>query len=153
MAYLTTLEARLDAVYSALETLGPDSLAEDFVNFASFFSEDCIAYLRGMRDHKTPAFGRQGLIHDLQNLLQSQHLKKRRVISQVANEQGGQIFSEMENQYIVHSEILDPFHKTAVVSFNREGLIHSFKLYCCRSHFVWLTQQATGEGSYKDLTV
>ncbi|EYB28702.1 hypothetical protein FG05_13260 [Fusarium graminearum] len=46
MAYLTTLEARLDAVYSALETLGPDSLAEDFVNFASFFSEDCIAYLR-----------------------------------------------------------------------------------------------------------
>ena len=77
--------------------------------------------------------------------MQSHH-----VISQVVDEKASRVFSEMENRYSIHGYIADQFPETAVVQFNDEGLIRTFKLYSCRSHLVMFIQKATGLGPYSE---
>ncbi len=131
-----------------LATLRLDSEPEEFSKFASFFANDGIAYLKSMREHDEPSIGRQGIIDGIKDVLKDQYLENRRVVSSSTNEKESTIFTEMEMRYVVHAEVLDPFHETSVAVFNGDGLITNFNIYSCRSHIVMLIQRQTGIGPY-----
>lgn len=143
-----SLVARLDGIFAQLQSLKPDSPLLDFEKAASFFAPDCTAYLRSMRERSTPAIGREAVIKHLQEIVKEYQLQKHHVISQAVDEKASRIFSEMENQYLIHGYTVDPFPETVIAVFNTDGLISSFKLYCCQSHLVHFMQVATGRGPY-----
>lgn len=147
------LQKRLGDVYTQLARLRPDSDPREFEKFASFFADNSTVYLRSMREHADPAKGRAAIVDQLRDILNDQIFEERRVVSQATNPDGNQIFSEMENKYTVHNQILDPFHEVAVVTFNDAGLVSMWKQYSCRSHFVFLIQKATGIGPYNESVV
>ncbi|PTB66213.1 hypothetical protein BBK36DRAFT_4467 [Trichoderma citrinoviride] len=140
----------INEIYSAYTRLRPDSSAKDLEAFASFFSPSCKVYLRSMREAKEPAVDRANIIEHLRDILKDQFLEERDVISQSVSEDGKRVFVEMENRYNVHGQVLDRFPETLVATFDEEGLVSSFKLYSCRSHFVMMIQKATGEGPYSE---
>ena len=148
MASIISLQDRLDALYQVLATLRLDSQPEEFTKFASFFADDGIAYLKSMREHDEPSIGRQGIINGIKDVLKDQCLENRRVVSISTNDRERTVFTEMEMRYVVHAEVLDPFHETSVAVFNGDGLITNFKIYSCRSHIVMLIQKQTGLGPY-----
>ena len=145
-----SLLKHLNAVYSQLEGLRPGSASDEFEKVASFFAEDSTVYLRSMREHAEPARGREAIIDHLKDILKDQIFEKRRVVSQTISEQDSQIWSEMENRYTVHNQLLDPFHEVAVVTFDNSGLVSTWKQYSCRSHIVMLIQKATGIGPFNE---
>ncbi len=142
------LHAKLDAFYDTMQRLTLKSSPEEFSRFASFFDEKCIVYLQSMRERSTPSLGRQGVIDGLKDNLKDYYLDERRVLSRSISDDGLRIFCEMENRLVVHGRVLDPFPETAVVVFDKDGLITSFKLYSCRSHLVRYIQEETGRGPY-----
>jgi SnoaL-like domain len=148
-----SLLKHLDAVYSQLESLRLDSASDDFEKFASFFAEDSTVYLRSMREHAQPARGREAIMDHLKDILKDQIFEKRRVVSQTISEGDSRIWSEMENRYIVHNQPLDPFHEAAVVTFDNDGLVSTWKQYSCRSHIVMLIQKSTGIGPFSETVV
>ncbi|KAG8423111.1 hypothetical protein J3459_008351 [Metarhizium acridum] len=147
------LQKRLGDIYDQLARLRPDSPPEEFLKFASFFAEDSTVYLRSMREHADPAQGRAAIIEHLRDILKDQILEERRIVSQATNQDENHIFSEMENKYTVHGQILDPFHEVAVVTFSDAGLVSLWKQYSCRSPFVFFIQKATGVGPYNESVV
>ncbi|KAM0252358.1 hypothetical protein ACHAQJ_007740 [Trichoderma viride] len=148
MLSTAVLESRLDALYSQLETLRPDSPDSDLESFASFFSNNCVVNFESMREAKEPSLGRQGVVAKLRDTMKHLYLEKRKVVSQVISEKDLRVFSEMENRYNVHTKVLDDFPETLVATFDGEGLINSFRLYGCRSHILIMIQGATGEGPF-----
>ncbi|KAH8896762.1 hypothetical protein GQ53DRAFT_890092 [Thozetella sp. PMI_491] len=150
MPSATSAESHLDGLYALLETLREDSSQEEFDKFGAFFAEDATAYLRSMREHREPSIGRQAIIDDMKAILKDQFLATRRIVSSSFNERDMKLFTEMENTIHVHSDVLDPFHETAIVAFNNDGLINNFKVYSCRSHIVMLIQKHTGLGPYNE---
>ncbi|KAK0765821.1 hypothetical protein N5P37_001760 [Trichoderma harzianum] len=150
MPSATVLENRLNTLYSQYESLRPDSSDADLEKFASLFSNNCTVFLKSMREAKDPDLNRQAIVSTLREMMKDQYLEKRKVVSQQINEQDSRVFLEMENRYNVHSKVLEDFPETLVATFDDEGLVDTFKLYSCRSHFVMMIQAATGEGPYSE---
>jgi hypothetical protein len=148
MAAHGPLTAKLEALYEVLLSLRQDSRDADIQAFADFFDENCTAWLKSMREYDTPSLGRVGVIDGIRDNLQNYYLEGRQVLS--SSESGSRVFCEMKNRLVVCGETLDPFYETAVVEFNTQNLISSFKLYSCRSHIVMIVQQKTGVGPYTD---
>lgn len=148
MAVAETMRSSLEAIYRKYETLRADSPESDFESFASHFAEDCKVFLRSMREHKTPAINRQGIIQQLHDILKDQYLEKSRVSGQAFDEENMRVFAEIENTYNIHGKILPSFPETCVATFNEDGRVTTLKLYCCRSDIVFLIQKATGAGPY-----
>lgn len=142
------LHDKLDSVYNLMQKLKPTSSSGDLAEFGAFFDEHCTVYLKSMREHAEPSFGREGAIQALKENLTVVHIDDRRVLSRSTSAEGSTIFCEMKNRLDVLGEVLDPFFETAVVSFNDKGLIIEWKLYSCRSHIVALIQMKTGTGPY-----
>ncbi|KAL6867068.1 hypothetical protein J3F83DRAFT_715337 [Trichoderma novae-zelandiae] len=140
----------IDAIYTHLQTLRPTSSPEDLDKIASYFAPSCKVYLKSMRENKDPALDRAAVVKHLRDLLKDQVLEQRNVVSQSVSEDGARAFVEMENTYTVHGQTLERFPETLVATFDEEGLVNSFKLYSCRSHFVMMIQTATGEGPYSE---
>ncbi|RFU75734.1 hypothetical protein TARUN_6493 [Trichoderma arundinaceum] len=150
MPSAAALESRLDALYTQLEALRPESSDADLEKFASLFSNDCDVYLRSMREVKDPALNRQDIVTQLRDIMKDQYFEKRKIVSQVVSEKDSRVFSEMENRYNVHQHIFAAFPETLVATFDDEGLVNSFKLYSCRSHIAKAIQKATGNGPYSE---
>ncbi|UKZ77051.1 hypothetical protein TrVFT333_004768 [Trichoderma virens FT-333] len=150
MPSAAALENRLNTLYSQYESLRPESSDADLEKFASLFSDNCTVFLKSMREAKDPAVNRQAIVAVLREMMKDQYLEKRKVVSQLINEQDSRAFVEMENRYNVHSKVLDDFPETLVATFDDEGLVNTFKLYSCRSHLVMMIQAATGEGPYSE---
>ncbi|KAM0517446.1 hypothetical protein ACHAPE_004977 [Trichoderma viride] len=142
------LESRLNALYNQLEALRPDSSDAELLAFASFFAKDCVLNYESMREAKEPALGRDGVVAKLRDVMKHQYLEQRTVVSQMISESDMRVFSEMRNRYIVHSEVLDDFPETLVATFDDEGLITNFSLYCCKSSMLIMIQKATGNGPF-----
>ncbi|KAH7012375.1 hypothetical protein B0J12DRAFT_690280 [Macrophomina phaseolina] len=148
MADRNSLLVKLDALYGKMQTLSPTSSSEDLNTFAAFFAEDCTAFLKSMREQSTPSIGREGVIIGLSDILKDYNILKRRVVSSAVSADGSVVFSEMNNKLNIHGETLESFPVTAVVAFNGQGLITSFKHYCCLSPVVEIIQGKTGVGPY-----
>ncbi|KAI0103538.1 hypothetical protein F4814DRAFT_100655 [Daldinia grandis] len=144
-----TPHAKLDALYTTWTNLTPTSPPADFEKFASFFDDNCRAWLLSMRELATPSIGRQGVIDGVKEALKDQRIKERRVVDRFESVGGSKISVEMNNRLVVHGRELDPFPETATAVFNEEGLITDFKVYCCRSAVVEIVQDITGVGPYK----
>lgn len=145
-----SLSLGVDAVFSHIQSLRPDSSLLELEKVASLFTTDCIAYLRSMREILEPAIGREAIVDHLRELAKDQQLQKYRVIAQAVDEKSSRIFSEMENRYTIHDYSVDTFPETSIMTFDADGLISSFKLYSCRSQLVHLIQKATGIGPYSE---
>ena len=149
------LHAKLDAHYATMQKLTLESPAEDFAAFGAFFNEECTVYLMSMREYAEPSLGRQAAIAALRENLNEIRMVERRVLSRsvTTNADGSStVFHEMKNHLVVCGDVLDPFYETAVVHFDKDGLITEFKLYSCRSHIVMLIQEHTGVGPYEKHT-
>ncbi|KAM3514837.1 hypothetical protein MY11210_001561 [Beauveria gryllotalpidicola] len=120
----------------------------DFESFASAFTDDCEVHLRSMREHKTPARSRREIIDHLHDILKDQCLTQYHIVSLAVDEDNMRIYCEMANSYNIHGKSLPFFAETAIVTFNPDGLVKTFKLYSCRSDLVFLIQKATGSGPY-----
>jgi hypothetical protein len=142
------LHDKLDSAYRLMQKLNPTSSSTDLAEFGAFFDPNCTVYLKSMREHAEPSFGREGAIKALKENLSVVHIDERRVLSRSTSAEGLTVFCEMKNRLLVLGEVLDPFFETAVVSFNDKGLITEWKLYSCRSHIVALIQMKTGTGPY-----
>jgi hypothetical protein len=142
------LHARLDALYSTIQSLKSTSSSQDFDAFGAFFDKDCTVYLKSMREHADPSIGRQAAVDSLREILAQYHIEERRVLSRATTEDGSTVIVEMKNSLNVLGDILDPFYETAVAVFNEGGLITGLKTYSCRSHIVGMIQEKTGEGPY-----
>ncbi|KAF2654876.1 hypothetical protein K491DRAFT_599917 [Lophiostoma macrostomum CBS 122681] len=148
MAVRNPLLVKLDNFYDTIKTLSSTSSPEDLDSFAAFFAEDCIAFLKSMREISTPSIGRNGVIQDFKNQLKEYTVLERREIASVVSEDGSVVISEMEHRLNVCGELLEAFPITAVVVFNGDGLITSFKHFCCLSPVVEIIQRKTGAGPY-----
>ncbi|KAI1205411.1 uncharacterized protein F4807DRAFT_284620 [Annulohypoxylon truncatum] len=149
MTTTASLHAKLDALYDVWLSLNPDSSAAEFNKFASFFSEDCTAYLLSMRELATPSIGRPGVVEGIKDVLKDTRIKERRVVERFENTSGSKISVEMNNRLLVHGKEIDVFPETATAVFDDKGLITNFKLYCCRSAVVEIIQDVTGVGPYR----
>ncbi|KAI1137148.1 hypothetical protein F5Y05DRAFT_79885 [Hypoxylon sp. FL0543] len=147
---ISSLHQRLDSLYDVWTSLKPDSPEAAFAKFASFFDEDCTAYLLSMREIAEPSVGREGVVKGIKEVLKDTRIKERRVVARFDSGGGSKISVEMLNRLEVRGQELDTFPEVAVVTFNDEGLITNFKLYCCRSPVVRIIQDVTGNGPYKD---
>ncbi|KAI0149942.1 hypothetical protein F4776DRAFT_603911 [Hypoxylon sp. NC0597] len=152
MVVTALLHERLDSLYDVWMSLKLDSPEADFEKFASYFDENCKAYLLSMREIAEPSQGRKGVIEGIKEVLKNTRIKERRVIDRFNTVNSAKISVEMFNRLEVRGKTLDPFPEVAVVTFNHTGLITDFKLYCCRSPVVHIIQEATGKGPYKDLS-
>ncbi|TVY78490.1 hypothetical protein LSUE1_G008766 [Lachnellula suecica] len=76
------------------------------------------------------------------------YLEERRILLKLISEDGMTIMCKMKNRLNVLGTQVDPFHDTAVATFNEKGLITQFKLYNCRSPIIGIVQMATGKGPY-----
>ncbi|KAL7935105.1 hypothetical protein V8C35DRAFT_300730 [Trichoderma chlorosporum] len=150
MPSAAALENRIDTIYSQYTSLRPDSSDADLDKFASLFSDDCAVYLKSMREAKEPAVNRKAIVDTLREMMKDQYLEDRKVVSSLVSEKDSRVYVEMQNRYIVHSKPMEDFPETLVATFDNEGLVKSFKLYSCRSHFVHAIQGATGEGPYSE---
>lgn len=144
------LESRLNTLYTQYEALRPDSPDSELEKFASLFSDNCTVFLKSMREAKDPALSRQAIVADLRDMMKDQYLEKRKVVSQLVSETDSRVFSEMQNRYNIHNKVMDDFPETVVATFDSEGLVNSFKLFGCRSHFALMIQAATGVGPYSE---
>ncbi|KAM0482429.1 hypothetical protein ACHAPX_002947 [Trichoderma viride] len=142
------LESRLNALYNQLEALRPDSSDAELLAFASFFAQDCVVNFESMREAREPTLGQDGVVAKLRDVMKHQYLEQRTVVSQMISESDRRVFSEMRNRYIVHSEVLEDFPETLVATFDDEGLITNFSLYCCKSNMLIMIQKATGNGPF-----
>ncbi|KAI1448703.1 hypothetical protein F5Y02DRAFT_278944 [Annulohypoxylon stygium] len=149
MATSASLHTKLDALYDVWQSLTPDSPPAEFTKFASFFSENCTAYLLSMRELSTPSIGRAGVIEGIKDVLKDTAIKERRVVDRFSSTSSPRISVEMNNRLAVHGREIDTFPETATAVFNDEGLITDFKLYCCRSAVVEIIQDVTGVGPYR----
>ncbi|CAJ2500512.1 Uu.00g033650.m01.CDS01 [Anthostomella pinea] len=147
MALSDDLHHKLDALYAHWQALTPDSPEDDFAAFASFFDENCTAWLLSMRDFDTPSIGRAGVITGIKAALKDSQIRERRVIDRSST--GRKVFCETSNVLTVYGKIVDPFPETTVAVFGEGGLVLDFKIYSCRSKVVALVQDATGAGPYK----
>lgn len=139
---------KLDSVSALMQKLKSTSSPEDFAEFGAFFDPHCTVYLKSMREHAEPSFGREGAVQSMKENLDVVHIEERRVLSRSTSADGFTIVCETKNRLDVLGEILDPFFETAIVSFNDKGLIIEWKMYSCRSHIVALVQIKTGAGPY-----
>ncbi|KAI1409001.1 hypothetical protein F5Y13DRAFT_98225 [Hypoxylon sp. FL1857] len=160
MATTASLHNRLDCLYDVWMSLKPDSPETLFAKFANYFDENCTAYLLSMREIAEPSIGREGVIKGIKEVIKNTRITKRNVVdsfditqnlSRTSTASGSKISVEMSNDLDVRGKKLDSFPEVAVVTFNCEGLITNFKLYCCRSPIVHIIQDVTGEGPYKVL--
>jgi hypothetical protein len=145
--------AKLDALYHTVDSLKSTSTPEELAAFGALFSENCITYLRSMREFETPSVGRQATIDELKEILAQYHVAERRTLSRsvsISADGSSTVFSESKNKLHVLGESLDPFYETAVVTFDNEGLIQGLKNYSCRSHIVEIIQRETGVGPYAE---
>jgi hypothetical protein len=142
------LHAKLDALYSKMQSLNSTSSPGDFDAFGAFFDKHCTAYLKSMREYAEPSIGRQAAIDTLKEILAEYHIEERRVLSRATSEDGSTVIVEMKNRLSVLGGTLDPFYETVVATFNDEGLISELKTYSCRSHIVGMIQEKTGVGPY-----
>ncbi|KAI1804697.1 hypothetical protein F4811DRAFT_518763 [Daldinia bambusicola] len=147
MSTAASLHAKLDALYDVLSGLTVSSPDADFEKFASFFAEDCRAWLISMRELAEPSVGRKGVIQGAKDLVKNMRIEERRVVDRF--DSGNRVSVEMSNRYDCLGKTVDPFWETVTVAFNDEGLITDFKTYCCRSPMVAIIQDVTGVGPYK----
>lgn len=144
----------LDNLYKTIMSLEPTSPPSEFEKFATFFTEDCKTWLQGMREHATPAVGRQATIEKLKKIMGDRYWRvdDRRVLSTATTDNpdgSSKVFCETDKRLILHGEVLDPFFETEVVDFTPDGLIKELKLYCCWSPIASLIQDITGVGPYQ----
>ncbi|KAK5123502.1 hypothetical protein LTR85_002540 [Meristemomyces frigidus] len=147
----TSATAKLDAIYELFQTFTLSSPESDFTSFGSYFTPNCSANLRSMREE--PKRGRQAAVDDLKALVkEGWHIDERRIDAQaeVSGTTGITVFCQMSNRLNIMGDILDPFQETAVVSFDSDGLISDFKLYSCRSPIVRIVQEKTRLGPYSE---
>ncbi|KAH8816622.1 hypothetical protein F5884DRAFT_829802 [Xylogone sp. PMI_703] len=142
---------RLEDFYKTMDALSPSSEPERYDAFAAFFSDDCTAYLKSMREYDEPSNGRKAVVDSLKEILKEYHVHERRILSHSTSSDGRTVFCEMNNVMHVLGQALDPFYETAVAAFNEQGLIIEYKQYSCRSHIVEIVQDKTGLGPYGKL--
>ncbi|KAF2641456.1 hypothetical protein P280DRAFT_313842 [Massarina eburnea CBS 473.64] len=139
---------KLDRLYAIIQQLRPDSSPQDFEAFASYFTTDCLVYLKSMNLHSLPGISRQEAIEDMKDILGKIHIEKREVLLFALTSDEYTVLCEMKQRINVMGEIIDPFFETAVVTFDEEGLIKVFKIYNCWSPIVRIVQDKTGLGPY-----
>ncbi|KAF2101509.1 hypothetical protein NA57DRAFT_53468 [Rhizodiscina lignyota] len=143
----------LDELYQTIRDLKPSSSNEEFDKFAAFFTPDCKTWLKGMREHASPAIGREAAILKLKDIMGDRYWRfdERRVLasSSIPDADGSKVFCETTKRLILHDTVLDPFYETEVAVFTPDGLIKDLKLYCCWSPIASLVQDITGVGPYK----
>jgi hypothetical protein len=143
----------LEELFQLITTLRSHSPSQEFDKLGAFFTPDCRTWLKGMREHASPAVGRQATIDKLKEMMADRYwcLDGRTVLSSsIAPEADEEkVFCETTKKLILHGKVLDPFYETEIVVFTPQGLIKDFKLYCCWSPIASLIQDITGEGPYK----
>ena len=140
--------AVLDDLFTQLQTLKPDSPPAEFERLAQYFSPQCSAAMRSMRE--SPVQGHQALVADLKEYLKLWHLDERRVTAQALSADGKTVMCEMSNRVDILGDKLDPYAETAVVKFQDGGLIENFRMYGCQSPIVYIIQKKTGAGPYHE---
>ncbi|KAI1091679.1 hypothetical protein F5B19DRAFT_257174 [Rostrohypoxylon terebratum] len=149
MASAALLHSKLDTLYDVWQSLTPASSPAEITEFASFFSENCTAYLLSMRELSAPSIGRAGVIEGIKDVIKDSQIKERRVLDRFSSTSSPKISVEMNNRLTVRGREIDAFPETATVVFDDKGLITDFKLYCCRSAVVEIIQDVTGVGPYR----
>ncbi|KAK3942796.1 hypothetical protein QBC46DRAFT_339048 [Diplogelasinospora grovesii] len=133
----------LDDLYDVLETLTSKSPDSGFEDFASFFAEDCIAYLHPEREeHLPPSVGRAAIIQELKRILGVYRLNRRRVVrTNVFPERyTTAVVSEMENRLVICEDIgYQSFDEEVFAVFdNNTGLIRRFEVDSDRTPIVFI---------------
>ena len=70
------------------------------------------------------------------------------MLSSATSADGRTVVCEMKNRLNVMGHSLNDSYETAIATFDAEGLIKEFKVYCCRSHLMVVVQAVTGLGPY-----
>lgn len=130
------LQAWLDSLYSTMQNLNSPSLPEDFNAFRGFFDNNCVVYLKNMREYAEPSIGTQASDATQKGILADYYIEERRVLSRATSEDGLTIILKMKNSLNILGNSLDRFYETAVAVFNEHGLITGLKIYSCHSHIV-----------------
>lgn len=123
----TDLHAILSAWWEAIAALDLDSPQKDWDAMTSYLADDCVVYFGGMGSPATVGVG--AVDADLRKILTYWRLVERRVLTRGADAAGTTIFASMNNRLEILGEALD-FPETEVVTFDEEGRIARYELYC-----------------------
>ena len=116
----------LDLWWGQLEHLTLESSDSKFEKMTDYLSDDCIVYFGGM--NAPVSFGKAEVKKDFKKTLSYWKLMKREVTNFAIKD--NIVFCAMKNKLQILGVKVDDFYETEVGTFDDEGKIKRYELYC-----------------------